>query len=80
MRRDWERAICFYALTLIDHEIHGCQNVKRIINKQLEDMAKSKRDAQSFISEANLNNPMGTTRAAIDIWRKIVRERLGTAG
>lgn len=79
----WERMICFYAITLLDTEVSGCENTKRIFFHQREDLALSTKSGQSFsLSPANLDCPLGTSRAALALWRAIQTSnhgRLSTA-
>lgn len=79
----WERMICFYAVTLLDTEVSGCENTKRIFFHQREDLALSTKSGTSFsLSPANLDCPLGTSRAAIALWRAIqtsLHGRLSTA-
>lgn len=67
----WERQIIYYALTLLDTEISGCDNTKRIFTHQRTDLAKPLTQGAFAISSKDLDCPLGTTRAAIQLWRKI---------
>ena len=67
----WERMIVLYALTLIDTELCGCDNTKRIVSHWREDLSRPKTEGAFAISSANLSCPLGTSRAAIDLWKMI---------
>lgn len=68
----WERLIVFYALSLLDTEICGCENTKRIITHQRQDLARPTERGAFAISPKDLDNPLGTTRAALRLWKQIV--------
>lgn len=72
MDLSWERLITFYALTLLDTDIGWCDNTKRIYSYQIEDMHVVKQGKSFTLSDRALNNPLGTTRAAVNLWLKIV--------
>lgn len=72
MTRQWEYALIHYALTLLDDEVCGCDNFNRIISYNREDLASSGPDRNTHIlSMRDLDCPLGTTRAAIRLWKMI---------
>ena len=76
----WERLIIFYAFTLLDTEVTGCENTKRIISHMRTDLAKSISGGESWATSGKiLDCPLGTTRAATQLFRLIETERLVTA-
>lgn len=81
MDRDWALIVARLAVTYLDRVICSCQNVTSLFQRWTEDMAHNvatPASSSSFrIPQSILNNPIGTTRAALDAWRKIQRERLG---
>ena len=81
MSPQWERAILYYALTLLDTELSGCSNFKRIWEHQRTDIAESRKDRSFTVSQSIIENPLGTTRAGINLWRMITGPdgRLGLA-
>lgn len=81
MDTSWETVISRFAVTLLNRQICACQNVVAATQMWREDMAHnvtSPSQASSYRIPQNLfNNPIGTTLGALNLWRKIVRERLG---
>lgn len=67
----WERLIIFYALTLMDTDVGWCDNTKRIYAYQLEEMNKNSSGKSYSVPDRILNNPLGVTRAALNLWRQI---------
>lgn len=80
MEPQWERAIVYYAISLLDREMSGCENTHNIWTYQNEDLAKSVSSQGSSVSYSinftDMSNPFGTTRAALDLWRMVKRHRL----
>lgn len=72
----WERLIAYYTLSLLRREPMGCDNFKAIYDLQTEDLAKASREGSFAIMPEDLRNPLGTSRAAISLWKLIQRERL----
>lgn len=68
----WERLIVFYMLSLLDTEICGCENTKRILSHQRQDLARPTERGSFAISPKDLDNPLGTTRAAVRLWKYIM--------
>jgi len=72
MDPQWERAVAFYALTLLDRDLCGCNPVKALADRMREDLARQTINGSSFqINDRVLNNPLGTTRAAVMAWNMI---------
>lgn len=72
----WERMICFYAITLLDTEMPGCDNSRRIWKHYQENLAKSQSTGAGVgsttqLADQDLNNPFGTSFAAVRLWRYI---------
>jgi hypothetical protein len=71
----WERMVAYYAMTLIDSQLPGCSNTRSITEYYQYDLAANRavgNDASSNqISEEDLGNPLGTTRAAMHLWKYI---------
>lgn len=72
MARQWEIMIAHLAAALLNRELCKCGSVEQ--NIWVEDMAiqkvgKGSGATQYKIQESDLANPLGTTRAAITIWR-----------
>lgn len=71
-----ERLIIYYALSLLDTKLHGCDNTMDIWKKQTTDMAMITDDVRYVVPWALLGNPFGTSRAAIQLWKHIQPIRL----
>lgn len=84
MEPDWERAITYLALTLLDRPLCTCENLRAYTMYWAEDLAGTSSTAtggsMTFrLSDAVLDNPFGTTRGAIYAWRRVREYRLGEA-
>jgi hypothetical protein len=67
----WERALVYYALTLIDSELGGCANFVQHAQYMKEDLALVVTGRRNQLHPADLLCPLGTQRSAIHLWRKI---------
>lgn len=67
----WEKLIAYFAAALIDRDVCSCNNSERFIDYWREDLSRTGRDVAHQISPSDLDNPFGTTRGAIEAWRKI---------
>lgn len=72
----WERAIVYYAFTLLDRASNICDNTQNIYEHMSEDLALSEGQRSFSLSFKDMQNPLGTTRAAIKLWRMIEQYRL----
>lgn len=70
----WERMVIYYALSLLDTNICGCSNTKRIVEHQLEDLARVDQERSYSLSWDAYDNPFGTTRAALALWKRVYTE------
>lgn len=81
MDRDWAVIVARLAVSYMDRVICSCQNVTSLFQRWNEDLAHNVSSPQASSSfrypQRLFENPIGTTRAAIEAWRKIQRERLG---
>jgi hypothetical protein len=68
----WERLIVYYSLTLIDTEICGCDNTKRIISSMRQDLARPTTQGAFAMTSRDLDCPLGTSRAGLMLWKKII--------
>ena len=75
----WERAIIMYALASLRTEVNGCDNVSAQVEHYQVDLARSADHASFSLSADDLSNPLGTTRAGVDLWQLIKRARLAYA-
>lgn len=66
-----ERMIAFYALTLLDTELCGCDNTREIWQYMTTDRARISREESFNILWNDLSNPLGTTTAALLLWKHI---------
>jgi hypothetical protein len=71
----WERAIVYYAATLLDRAVSGCENTHNIWALYTEDLALSENGRSYSVAFADLANPLGTSRAALNLWKMIKRHR-----
>lgn len=72
----WERAIVYYALTKLDRADGLCNNTMNIWNRMSVDLAHIDQATSFSLSAKVLNNPLGTTQAATDLWRMVEQHRL----
>lgn len=72
----WERAIVYFAFSKLDRDGNICDNTRNIWNEMRVDLARSQDGVSYAIAGSTLSNPLGTTRAAIDLWRLIEQYRL----
>lgn len=66
-----ERMIAFYALSLLDTELCGCDNTREIWQYMTLDRARISREESYNILWNDLSNPLGTTTAALLLWKHI---------
>lgn len=77
MKPELERLIVYYATTLADKEICGCDNFTSHLAYLNTDLAETS-DRKSFMLTQNvMDNPFGTKRAAINLWHYVKGVRLG---
>ncbi len=70
MAPEWERAVAYYALALLDRPVCGCAPLEGLSNHWRRDMAEIGETGRQ-VNDALLNNPLGTTRAAVKAWNMI---------
>lgn len=83
----WERAVAYFAVTILDREMCGCTNLEALANRYREDLAlietvpTGSRSYQLGRQNAILTNPFGTQRGAIVAWQAANRDnaQLGRA-
>jgi hypothetical protein len=66
-----ERAVAFYALTLLERPICGCNNLEKVVGKWTEEINLNLPTASYQINDRWLDNPLGVTRAAVFAWEAI---------
>lgn len=75
MDSDFEKAIAYLALTLLDRPLCGCNNLKAISQKWNEELnANISQPAASTsyqLSRGKLENPFGMTRGALYAWEVV---------
>lgn len=78
-----ERAIAFLALSMLDRDWQACEQTRNLQAHWRTDLSKRESDpAQStsyMMSPRLLENPFGTTRAAIHAWRVVQQLMVGEA-
>jgi hypothetical protein len=72
-----ERMIVYFALCLLDTRMHGCTNTMNIWEEMTENLAVSTRERQHILPWDLTNNPFGTKKAAIDLYKYAFHLRLG---
>lgn len=80
---EWERAIAYYALSLLDRPICQCSHLSGIGNIWKEDLALMEGFGggarKSPLADTIKACPLGTTRAAINAWRLIQTDAVAEA-
>jgi hypothetical protein len=71
MDREFERLIVFYALSLLDTELCGCDNTRNIWQYQTRDFSRVDSNGSYVVPWPKLGNPLGTTFAAFRLWEQI---------
>jgi hypothetical protein len=74
-----EKLIVYYALSLADKTICMCNNINNLYEYQKEDLAQIRPESvvSSYQNTAEiLNCPLGTTRAAVNLWRYILKHKI----
>ena len=71
MSGELERLLVFYALSLLDTELCGCNNTRNIWQYMSEDLAAITESKRFVVNWDDLRNPLGTTRAAILLWKHL---------
>ncbi len=83
MSRQLERAIAFLALALLDREWTTCEHLRAMMEHWRTDLAHSvsgPSNSSSFKFQTRmLDNPLGTTRAAVFAWRVVQSLMVGEA-
>jgi hypothetical protein len=71
-----ERMVSYYALSLLDTELCSCSNTRNIWEYLTTDLALVTRDESHVVQWDDLRNPLGTTRAALNLWKYIQKIRI----
>lgn len=71
----WERCITYLALSELDRPICQCPSLSNFTVHWSYDFAENNSVATHHISPRKLDNPIGTTRAAMYVWEQILRYR-----
>lgn len=80
MDPEFERAITYYSLTLLNREVCSCSNIEGLKKHWTTDLAMRTPGGTSYdINAKVLDNPLGTTRAAVSAWNLINRRLLARA-
>lgn len=77
MDYELERLLIYYALTLTDKEVCGCENFHSALAYQLIDLAELGSKVRFQTTYKQLDCPLGTKRAAINMWTYIQQNKLG---
>lgn len=76
MDAELERLIVYYAVS-ISGELCGCYVSQAFIDELTEDLALINNARSYQVLGGMLNNPLGTTRAAVNLWQYILHHRIG---
>lgn len=80
MSSEWERAVTYLALSLLDRPLCACKPLEAFVSYWKEDLSYNQAStavSTSFtLSRRRLDNPIGTTRGALNAWRLIQRTRI----
>ena len=72
MDSQWEKAVAYYALALLDRPVCDCAPMKGLSAYWREDLSRQSPQGGAFqLGDNVLNNPLGTNRAAIHVWNMI---------
>lgn len=77
MAPKWERAVAIYTASMLERPFCGCKTVENITQYWREDMALLTQDHSWRTGRQWIDNPLGTTRGAIEAWRILRTEALG---
>lgn len=72
----WARVISYLTLAMLDRPLCGCNAIKEFTDYWSEDLAQSEIGKSYQVSRRKLDNPIGTTRAAVYVWDVIQRYRI----
>lgn len=84
MDPQYERAIAYLALGMLDRPLCACESLKAFTGYWSDDLAATSSSptggTQTYrMSDAQLENPFGTTRAALFAWKLVQQNRIGEA-
>ncbi len=72
MSPQWERAVSYYALALLDRPICDCTPINGLSDYWREDLSRQSPGGGAFqLSTTVLDSPLGTRRAEIHVWNMI---------
>ncbi len=72
-----ERLLVYYALSLADKAICGCDNFSSHLAYELQDLAEVGDTKRFQVTFKQMDCPLGTKRAAIRMWDYIQQNKLG---
>lgn len=76
MDREYESLITFYALSLLDTNLCGCDNTRNIWQYQTRDLARVDSNGSNTVPWPKLGNPLGTAFSAFRLWEQIQRDKI----
>lgn len=80
MASNLERAVSYLALAYMDREWATCEQLRNVMQTWRADMAKAEAGGDRYqLSARHLENPFGTTRAAMYAWEVVKRLQVGEA-
>lgn len=69
----WEQVVTYYAASMLDRDICSCENVLGYVARWREDLAVDTADRRFTNREKNRDNPLGSTRGALNAWKAITQ-------
>lgn len=80
MDAEIERAVVYLAMSYLQREVCSCSNVEALFKYWTQDLAYSEPGGGTYrVAWRQLDNPIGTTRAALHAWELIKRRMPETA-
>ena len=81
MPTEWQRAISYLAASKLDRPLQDCQQLENVARYWSEDLAlvNGQNNSRFQVTQRVLDNPLGTTRADVYVWRMIQKTKHGEA-
>lgn len=75
----WARAVSYLAVTMLDRPLCGCNSLEKITQYYGIDLLLETSEERYHVGGHTdfVNNPIGTTRAAINAWRLVQQRAIG---
>lgn len=83
MSDEFARTVTYLSMTYLTRPLCSCSNVENLVKRMTTDLAEEASTPSASLSfQTNgdeLSNPFGSMRGAVQAWRQIREEKLGTA-